>query len=273
MYCSNCGKQILDNSKFCKFCGYETQNAHSQHLSEEDEKTNLVSSNIMFQDRTGGNIMLLLSAIMLMAIVLCYLLPVVKSKSYIEERQYNIFSLTQDVIYSNNYILSSSTSRTTDGPIISMIGGNSLYQEKEGWNEKHETVSVFEYMYQKSLKTGDASYTKGMYKLSLTFYWIALFIMVINAVLIGYMIMEILGRRNFANGILPQILILEVARTAIIIFLMKSIVKAVPEAFQHYDYLFGGYETAEITIIPFYLTPILLLIILMIKDVISLYKN
>ena len=101
MYCSNCGNQIPDNSKFCKFCGDKVKNVYSYPVNEENEKTNLVSSNIAFQNRTGEDIMLLLSAVMLMAIVLCYLLPVVEIKSYTDEKEYNIFSLTQDIIYNN----------------------------------------------------------------------------------------------------------------------------------------------------------------------------
>ena len=269
MYCSNCGNPIPDNSKFCKFCGDKVKNVYSYPVNEENEKTNLVSSNIAFQNRTGEDIMLLLSAVMLMAIVLCYLLPVVEIKSYTDEKEYNIFSLTQDIIYNNKYSLRyAMDSRCTgDGPTVTLLDDASitsegyLYQGQEDWNEN---VSVFEYMYQKSLKIGDASYTEDMYKISLVFYWIALFATVINVILIVYLIMMIVRRRNFMDGVVTQILILEGARSAIIILLVKTIVKAAPEVFQYYNYWFGDYETADVTIEPFCLLPFALLFIVMI---------
>ena len=256
MYCNNCGNQIPDNSKFCRFCGGEIKKEY-RHQINEDNSLNSNGNKVILQNRAGKDMIYLLSVVLLIAVALSYFLPVIKSESYIEEKEYNILSLTQDVIYSNKYSLKFAVENY-------IFGGENLSQQKEGWNEKNETVSVFEYMYQKSLKTGDASYTKPMYKISLTFYWISLGIMAINVILIVYLIVNIVCRKFFVDGIIQQILILEGIRTAIVIFLIRTIINAVPEVFQHYDFWFGDYETADVTIELFCLLPFALLFIVMI---------
>lgn len=37
MYCHNCGKQIQDNSKYCKFCGSMIQGANHEYLDRNND--------------------------------------------------------------------------------------------------------------------------------------------------------------------------------------------------------------------------------------------
>lgn len=119
-------------------------------------------------------------------------------------------------------------------------------------------------MHGKSLNVGDASYTEFIYKSSLTLYWLALVMMGINLILIVYSITQATGRNVLSEGIIQQMIFLEIARSVIIIGLIKSIVKGVPEIFAQYDYWFGEMETANITVYPFYLVPLILMILLLI---------
>lgn len=245
MYCYNCGKQIQDNSKYCKFCGSMIQGANHEYLdlNNDIEKESVPHG--------YGNFMILLIVIMLMAIGLCYLLPIFKSETFLETREYNIFSFTQDIIY-DNY--------TFNYPVAQ----EQVERDNGVWNANGEIVSVFEYMHGKSLNVGDASYTEFIYKSSLTLYWLALVMMGINLILIVYSITQATGRNVLSEGIIQQMIFLEIARSVIIIGLIESIVKGVPEIFAQYDYWFGEMETANITVYPFYLVPLILMILLLI---------
>lgn len=247
MYCYNCGKQIQDNSRYCKFCGTMIQREPDQLLDRGDNMENVRAS----QNYGYGNFIVLLTVVMLMVVGLCYLLPIVKSETRLEVQEYNIFSFTQDVIYDKytfNYPVEQGQAEWDNGV----------------WNANGEVVSVFEYMHGKSLEMGNAGYTEFVYKSSLTLYWIALVMMGINIVLIGYSIIRVTRGDTLLEEIIQQMLFLEIARSVIIIGLIKSIVKGVPEIFAQYDYWFGEMETANITVYPFYLVPLILMILLLI---------
>jgi len=64
MYCSQCGKQILDNSKFCSFCG-----AHVDSHSANDELTPIEKSFIdqrKFEQDTRKGILIYLHDVLSM---------------------------------------------------------------------------------------------------------------------------------------------------------------------------------------------------------------
>ena len=88
MYCYNCGKQIRDNSRYCKFCGTMIQREPDQLLDRGDNMENVSVS----QNYGYGNFIALLTVVMLMVVGLCYLLPIVKSETRLEVQEYNIFS-------------------------------------------------------------------------------------------------------------------------------------------------------------------------------------
>lgn len=134
MYCYNCGKQIQDNSRYCKFCGTMIQREPDQLLDRGDNMENVRAS----QNYGYGNFIVLLTVVMLMVVGLCYLLPIVKSETRLEVQEYNIFSFTQDVIYDKytfNYPVEQGQAEWDNGV----------------WNANGEVVSVFEYMHGKSL--------------------------------------------------------------------------------------------------------------------------
>ncbi len=246
MFCSNCGKEIDDSSKFCRHCGY------SVGCGNLEKMPHIISGKI--KNKSSNDVKAiginLLVAVLLIVYVLCNFIPIVKTESYLGRKDYNITSFTKEILY-NEYS-------------FSFYGTWSRGEDYYTWPANGGVVSVFDYIHAKSIHIGDQSYDETMEILSSGMYISALILIVINSFLVIISIIRLIKNQLLSKKLLDLILFLEILRLGFLLFDIISIINLAPDVFRHKDYWLGGYEVAVATMYPFYLPTIVILIFLQI---------